>query len=536
MKELPFLKLFLPILLALMLVCGIVIGSSITNQNISKEGTQQEINKYGHIIKLIECNYVDSVNVKNLVEQSLVHMLDVLDPHTVYIPTKNSAISNSSLEASFEGIGVLFSVLNDTLFVEYPIEGGPSRKAGIKSGDKVIGVDGKPFVGITLNDAFNKLRGESGSRVVLTVKRWQKKTPIDLTITRGPVATPSIEFYYMLSKTTGYIKITKFGLHTYTQFRKVLNTLKKKGMKKLVVDLRDNPGGYMNDASEIINEFLEESALIVYTRGKNELYDEEFLATSEGIFKKQPVVLLVNENSASASEIVAGALQDNDRAVIVGRRTFGKGLVQRPYKLKDGSTIRITVSRYYTPSGRCIQKSYESKRDYQNDYFKRIESGELFYQDSIQVIDSLKFKTKAGRVVYGGGGIIPDVFVSADSSNFINYYIQCHQKKTPLHFAINYILHHPELTKKKSIKAFVTNFVWSKNFDKQFTGLAVELGVAKNQVQYKQCKALLKKDVKNYIARELFGVAGYYQSLHATDQELQIGLSSFNKVNSFISK
>ena len=526
-------NVFLPLLFALVLVGGIMIGLSITNENLTKEGTQEEINKYGHIMKLVESNYVDSIDVQQLVDESLLHMLDVLDPHTVYVPIKNAAMSDASLESGFEGVGVLFSILSDTLFVEYPIEGGPSRKAGIKTGDKVIAVDGEPFLGVSLNDAFHKLRGESGSKVVLTIKRWGYKNPFDLTISRGRVATPSIDYYYMLSPTIGFIKITKFGLHTYTQFHKVLNILKKRGMKRLVIDLRDNSGGYMNDASEIINEFLEESQLIVYTHGKNEEYNEELRATSDGDFKTQAVVVLVNENSASASEIVAGALQDNDRALIVGRRTFGKGLVQRPYKLKDGSTIRITISRYFTPSGRCIQKSYASKIDYRNDYFDRIESGELFFKDSIHVIDSLKFKTLSGRVVYGGGGIIPDVFVPMDSSNFIDYYIQCHRKKVPLLFAIDYIYKHPELRKEQSLKAFIQEFKWSKSLDTDFCALAYQLGVKSNKTQFEQTKELLKADVRIYITRELFGMDGYYQSLHSGDIELKVGLESFENETVF---
>ncbi len=517
------LSIFLPLFFSLVLVGGIFIGFSISNENLLKKGTQEEINKYGHIVKLIEANYVDSVDVGHLIDESLGQLLGVLDPHSHYVPSQNTAVSDASLEASFEGIGVLFSILNDTLFVEYPIEGGPSRKAGIKTGDKVIAVNGENFVGVSLNEAFHKIRGESGSKVQLTVKRWAIKTPVTIEVSRARVATPSIDVYYMLSKTIGFIKISRFGLHTSRQFHKVIGVLKKRGMKKLVVDLRDNSGGYMNDASEIINEFLEKGQLIVYTQGKNSKYNKEIKATIEGSFKKQPVVLLVNENSASASEIVAGALQDNDRALIVGRRTFGKGLVQRPYELKDGSTIRVTISRYYTPSGRCIQKSYASKNAYKNDYFERIASGELFYRDSIKVIDSLKFKTNSGRSVYGGGGIIPDVFIPADSSNFIHYYAQCHRKKALLLYAIDYIYHHPKL-KKQSLTVFMKTFKWTKEFERSFKEIAKLVGVKNNNLQFKHTKNLLQTDIKNYIARELFGMDGYYRCIHATDKELQAGV------------
>jgi len=536
MKEFLSVKILLPILLSLILVSGILIGLGIANSSFSKTETQEEINKYGHIVKLLEGNYVDSVDTRELVDKSITEMVKLLDPHTSYVSIKNAAISESGLEASFEGIGVLFSILNDTLFVEYPIEQGPAQIAGIKTGDKVIAIDGNPFVGVSLNDAFHKLRGESGSEVTLTIKRRTKETFVDIVISRGHVATPSIDYYDMLSETTGYIKISKFGLHTYRQFHQILNILKKKGMNKLVIDLRDNSGGYMNDASDIINEFLRESALIVFTRGNNIEYNEEVRATSEGDFLTQPVVVLVNENSASASEIVAGALQDNDRATIIGRRTYGKGLVQRPYKLQDGSSIRITISRYYTPSGRCIQKSYASKGTYQNDYFERITSGELFNQDSIKVIDSLKFKTISGRTVYGGGGIMPDIFVPVDSSNFISYYIKCHQQKLPLLFALDYIAHHPELNKKGTLKAFLDEFKWLDDFDKPFQELAERSGVNRNKIQFEQTKELLKTNVKSYVVRELYGIEAYHQALHISDRELQVGLESFKNSDAFILK
>lgn len=527
MKNNLTLNVFLPLLLLVSLVVGMLIGFSITHQGLTKGKTQQDINKYGHIVKLLETDYVDSVDVQELVDESLVHMLDVLDPHTTYVPIKNRAISDAALEAGFEGIGVFFSVLDDTLFVEFPMEGGPSRKAGIKSGDKVIAVNGDPFVHVSLNEAFHKLRGESGSKVVLTVLRWGETKPFVIEIVRGKVATPSVDFYYMLSKTQGYIKISKFGLHTATQFRKVLGLLKKKGMSELVIDLRDNSGGYMNDASEIIDEFLDENQLIVYTQGKKDAYNEEYRATAGGEFKNKEVIVLVNENSASASEIVAGALQDNDRALIVGRRTFGKGLVQRPYRLKDGSTIRITIARYYTPSGRCIQKSYSSKIAYRNDYFSRISSGEFFVKDSVQVIDSLKFKTSSGRIVYGGGGIIPDVFVPADSSNFINYYVECHRRKVPLLFAISYIKRHKEEFENVDLQRFINEFHYVLSFESDFQELAVHLGVKSNRLHFSQTKQLLKSDVKKYIARELYGMNGYYRCLHASDSELLVARASF---------
>lgn len=534
MNKLLTLRIFLPLLLAIALVGGIYIGLSIARENLTKGGTQQEINKYGHIVKMVESDYVDSVDIQTLIDESLVHMLDVLDPHTVYVPIKKAAMSDASLEAGFEGIGVMFSILDDTLFVEHPIEGGPSRKAGIQAGDKVVAVDGEPFVGVSLNEAFHKLRGKSGSKVSLTIQRWGDQELRNFTIFRGKVATPSIDYYYMLDQETGYIKITKFGEHTYTQFHKVLAVLNKRGMEQLVIDLRDNSGGYMHDASEIINEFLGESKMIVYTLGKNQDYNEEIASTPSGIFKEGAIVVLVNENSASASEIVAGALQDNDRALIVGRRTYGKGLVQRPYKLKDGSSIRITIARYYTPSGRCIQKSYESKLDYRNDYFNRISSGELFSQDSIHVIDSLKFKTTSGRIVYGGGGIIPDVFVPADSSNFIDYYINCHKRKVPLLFAVNYMNEHKFLKKKYGLNALINNFTWSPQFDDDFQKIAHQLGVLDNPSQYAQTKDLLKKDIKNIIARELYGMNGYYRSMHAQDDELQVGMASFKQAMAFL--
>ncbi len=364
--------------------------------------------------------YVDTVNRTQLENKTILSMLKSLDPHSDFIPAADFEAVNEPLEGNFDGIGVEFNLINDTIRVVTPIIGGPSEKLGIKAGDKIIRVNGKNVAGIKITNkqVFEKLRGKSGSMVTVSILRNTIKNAIDFKITRGKIPIYSIDVAYMLMPGIGFIKISRFASTTYDEYIKAFNELTKQGMKKLVIDLRGNGGGFLKTAVELVDEFLMDGLQIVYTEGRahpKKVYN----ATSRGGFENNGLVVLIDEGSASASEIVAGALQDNDRATIIGRRSFGKGLVQDQIDLPDGSAVRLTIARYYTPTGRCIQKPYDKSLDaYYNEEYERYEHGEFYNADSMKVDKSKKFITPGGKVVYGGGGIVPDIFVSLDTLKF----------------------------------------------------------------------------------------------------------------------
>lgn len=416
-------RIFLPLIIAVSIALGIFLGTSLNYQKKTITffgGTPQE-RKIKRLIDYIQYEYVDEVDTDSLLDGTIKNMLDKLDPHSVYISASELAGVSESMNGKFVGIGIQFRMYKDSLTVVKVLDNGPSKKAGIKAGDRILVANNDTLYGKEIGSDYilKTLKGKPNTSVDLVVYRKSELKELPFTIRRGEVPINSVDAHYMLNDELGYIKINKFAATTYDEFKVALDELLEKGMKKLVLDLRHNPGGYLQVATKIIDEFLEEGKLIVFTKNKKERIDETF-ATSKGDFEDGHVFVLINGASASASEIVAGALQDNDKGTIVGRRSFGKGLVQQEMQLGDGSAVRLTVSRYYTPTGRSIQKPYENKGngEYFNDFQERYHGGELMSADSIKVVDSLKYETPKGKIVYGGGGIIPDVFVSIDTTMF----------------------------------------------------------------------------------------------------------------------
>jgi carboxyl-terminal processing protease len=498
--------------------------------------------KYKEILTHIDRDYVDTVNTEELIDYSIEKMLEKLDPHTVYIPAKDLQMARAQLEGDFDGIGVEFNIFKDTVFVVAPIAGGPSETAGIRSGDKIVEVDGKPMVGKEVDNStvFSRLRGPKGSKVKLGIKRGTTSELLNFTVTRNKIPTYSIDATYMIDNKTGYIKVNRFAANTYEEFKKAMNTLKTQGMQQLVLDLRGNPGGYMDRATNMADEFIAGNKLIVYTDGKESRYDSRVNAYINGIFEKGPVVVLIDEGSASASEIVAGALQDNDRALIVGRRSFGKGLVQAPIPLEDGSELRLTISRYYTPSGRSIQKPYTHEgedEEYTLDVMKRYEHGELFHADSIKFNDSLKYQTAKGRTVYGGGGIMPDVFVPLDTSYNTKYLNKLVNANIIREYAFNYYTRNKATLEKMKFEDFKNNFVISEQMMKEIVDNGKAAGVQPDEAEYNRSRDFIRTQLKALIARSVWksgsGSTGlnneYYQVMASNDEIYKQALNLFDR-------
>jgi carboxyl-terminal processing protease len=528
----------LPILLALALAGGIFLGANVGG-NSSNGNVAKSYQKYREILSLIDRDYVDTVNMEKLVDYSIEKMLEKLDPHTTYIPSSEIHMARAQLESDFDGIGVEFNIFHDTVTVIAPLVGGPSETAGIRSGDKIVEADGVKLTGKNLDNGlvFNTLRGARGSKVKIGIVRRGMKDIVYFTITRNKIPQYSIEAAHMIDNTTGYIKVSRFAANTYDEFKKALAGLKKQGLQQLVLDLRGNPGGYMDRATNMVDELVSGNKLIVYTDGKESRYDQKVNASQPGIFEKGPVIVLIDEGSASASEIVAGALQDNDRALIVGRRSFGKGLVQAPIPLEDGSELRLTISRYYTPSGRSIQKEYshEDSEDYDKDIEKRYEHGEFFNADSIKFNTSKVFKTSKGRTVYGGGGIMPDVFVSLDTSHNTKYMAELYNSNIIREFALNYTTDHKKELEKMSFADFRKKFVVTDALLQNVISMATRANIPYNDRDFQRSKAFISNQIKALIARtawrtEKDGLNNeFYQITLEQDPVFQKALQSFPK-------
>jgi carboxyl-terminal processing protease len=472
--------------------------------------------KFGRVLSLANNYYVDSINSDKLVEAAIVGLLKELDPHSVYITKEEVDEMNEPLEGSFDGVGIQFNILDDTLLVVNPIPNGPSEKLGIKAGDRIIEIDAQLVAGVGLknSEVVKKLRGQKGTTVNIKILRKNNKNLLDFTITRDKIPIYSLDASYMIDNEIGYIKLNRFSATTMDEFNKAFASLKEKGLKSLIIDLRGNGGGYLNTAVSLTNQFLEEGKMIVYTEGlHNPRYEE--LATKNGAFLNGKLAILVDEGSASASEILSGAIQDHDRGIIVGRRTFGKGLVQRPYLLPDNSMIRLTVARYYTPSGRCIQKSYENgDKDYSEELIKRYDNGELLHADSIHFPENLKYNTlKYKRTVYGGGGIMPDIFTPIDTTKIAEFYSKLVRSGTIYQYTVDYMDKHREtLTKKYSdFDTFNKTFVADKDL---FDGLYAK--AEKDKIKFTdEDKAKSLKDntllIKALIARDLWDMSEYFQ-------------------------
>lgn len=506
----------LPIYLSLATIFGILIGTFFSggeaftlNSNTSNEA------KIKRLLEYIERDYVDDVNTEDLLDEAITQMLGKLDPHSVYIPKESLQAITENMQGNFVGIGVQFRMINDSITVVQPIKGGPSIQAGIKAGDRILIANNDTLYGKKLasSQVPKFLKGEPNTTVSLQMYRKTNDSLFTVELVRNKVNIKSVDLAYMLNDHIGYIKLDRFARNTYSEFKAALNKLLDQGMKNLVLDLRGNGGGYIDMATSILDEFLEDGKLMVYTKNNKGAIQKSF-ATDKGDFEKGNLYVLIDESSASASEIVAGALQDNDKGTIIGRRSFGKGLVQVEMGLGDGSAVRLTTARYYTPTGRSIQRPYDKNGDnsYYKDYQNRIQSGELVNENNIPVADSLQFKTPKGKVVYGGGGIIPDVFVAIDTTSYLgNFYF-----RTANSFAFDYVdSNRKKLTSQWKIDDFLKNFDASNTVFNEYLN-----GIKDLNPSYKT-QIVLKKYIKASIANELFGDVGMYRVLHLDDKMIQ---------------
>lgn len=523
------------IVFSLLALIFIVLNSSMaqTGKSDPKETSQ----KLAAALFYIENFYVDSTQPPKLVENAIINMLKELDPHSAYISKEEIDAANEPLEGSFEGIGVTFQLYKDTILVIAPVPGGPSDKLGIMAGDKILKINGEEAFGSKVNNKFvmDRLRGKKGTTVNVSVFRSGRKDLIDYAIVRDKIPINSIDATFMLPGKTGYIKLNRFSKTSMEEYHQSMAQLKAEGMQNLILDLRGNSGGFLNTAVELSDEFLEAGKLIVYTEGLNNPR-QDFNASQKGGFEKGKLIVLINEASASASEIVSGALQDWDRGLVVGRRSFGKGLVQRPFQMPDGSVIRLTTARYHTPTGRSIQRPYaDGVESYYKDLYERHQRGELVHADSIHFPDSLKYLTPAKRTVYGGGGIMPDVFVPWDSTQFTDYYSNLIRKGV----FNRYTLEYTNNNRKKLLKEFADIAAYKSGFDidesmmKAFLKMAEEEAVEWNEEQFKLSEQTIRYQIKALVARNLWDMGAYYQVMTPIDETLQRALEILNKEDIF---
>lgn len=524
----------LPLFIAAAIALGIFIGANMAGSNSGADNLYKSIFKFRQVVSHIQNDYVDEVNTDELVETAIEEMLTRLDPHSVYIPAEDLQMSQAQLEGNFEGIGIEFNIFKDTIHVVSPLSGGPSEALGIRPGDKIIKVDGKTVAGtgFTNQDVIKTLRGEKGSIVTVDILRKGEPELLEFKIERDVIPQYSVDVSYMVNEEIGYIKVSRFAATTYMEFKEALHKLKKSGMEKMILDLTGNPGGYMDPAVKMVDELLAGTQMIVYTKGKDARHNTEYFAQREGDFEKGSVIILLDEGSASASEIVSGAIQDHDRGLIVGRRSFGKGLVQMPVALNDGSAMRLTISRYYTPSGRCIQKPYEgSLEDYHKEFYERYANGEMYSQDSIKVNDSLTFKTDKGRTVYGGGGIMPDYFVPLDTSANTTYLTRLFNTNTIAEFSLSYVDENRSRLEKMSFDAFRNNFEVTQEIITALTTLGEENGVALKEEQLKRSMPLLTTYLKAFIARNIWKNDGFYPIFNEQNEIFQKALTLMDEAN-----
>lgn len=515
----------IPILMGITMAVGVWLGTLFipagggTTNVISSNS-----NKFSTILEMIEDRYVDSVDHDMLIESSIAGMIEKLDPHSVYIPASDLSMVNEELEGKFGGVGIRFLIHDDSLVATHIMPGSPSLAAGMQAGDRLIEVDGQDISkgDVTNEKVMELLKGREGSSV--KIKVFRKGVIKDLTVIRGSISVSSIDASIMLNKEVGFIKLNSFTMPAADEFIEAAQDLKSRGMKKLIFDLRNNGGGYMNAAVEIADQFLPSGKLIVYTEGRKQP-KEEYFSSNRGILEQTEVVILINSLSASASEIVAGAIQDNDRGMIMGRRSFGKGLVQDQQELTDGSALRLTVSRYYTPTGRCIQRPYGEGVDYEKDYYERYEKGELMNEDSIKKDEKLKFITKGGRVVYGGGGIYPDQFIPNDTAGASYYLTELYYAGIFNHWAIAYL--DKNRARFTDFNAFLKNFVVSQAMLDQFIAYAEKLGVPKKPSDITISSKVIKNRMKAELARHIWEDNGYYSVYLEDDLDVQSALKHF---------
>ncbi|WP_342084508.1 S41 family peptidase [Dyadobacter sp. OTU695] len=499
----------LPIIIAITLAAGVLLGSTFFSGGKKLSDVAKGYGKFREVLMLVENNYVDSVNTDELVDFSISKMLEKLDPHTAYFNAEEATAARSQLESGFDGIGVEFNIYNDTVYVVTPLSGGPSEAAGIQSGDRIISVNKENLSGpgVTNAQVYKLLRGKRGTKVELAIERVGLKDKMNFAVVRDRIPTYSVDASYMVDEEIGYIKVSRFSETTFDEFKSALKTLKANGLKNLILDLRGNPGGYMERATSMADEFIAGDKLLVYTEGKDSRFDRKTRSHVDGLFEQGPLIVLVDEGSASASEILAGALQDHDRALVVGRRSYGKGLVQMPIKLSDGSELRLTISRYYTPSGRSIQKPYEmgKSEDYSQDLTHRFESGELFNVDSIKFDKSKVYKTDGGRVVYGGGGITPDIFVAKDTLMNSKYLFELYSKNIIREYALRYANENQKKLEKQPFKEYLKSFQVSDAMLAELVKDASRAGIKPNEKELNLSKPLITSQTKAIIGRYVWG-------------------------------
>lgn len=518
-----------PLVISIAIVLGIVIGNYIS----TKKFTLDKDRKINAVLNLIQSEYVDSIDVKDLVEQAIPAIIGNLDPHSYYIPASDIRAENEKLDGSMSGIGVSFFMMNDTANVDQVIPNGPAEKVGMLAGDRIISVNGESIVGgtLTAEGIRSKIRGEKGTKVKIGVKRNTSKKTLTFTITRDDIPMNTIDVSYMLDDKTGYIKIAQFGKNTYDEFFAALSKLKKDGASRYIVDLRGNPGGYMEMAILMVNEFLEQGELIVYTKGRKEREDIQVWSDDQGSFHDAQVAVLIDEYSASASEIMAGALQDNDRGLVVGRRSFGKGLVQKQIYLPDSSAIRLTIARYYTPSHRCIQKDYTlgDEDDYSKELYDRYSHGELYSADSIKVDKSKIFRTANGRIVYGGGGIVPDIFVPNDTTGITTYYRAVANLGLLQQYVYTYVdINRDQLKNVKSVKQLMGMMPSDDALTYDFVCYARDNGVPMRWYYINLSRSLIARQLRALVIRDVLGTEEFYRYYNRTDNTVNAALKALN--------
>ncbi len=528
---------FSPLWLALSAVVGIFIGNFYANQfggnrlNIINSGT----NKLNNLLHIVDDQYVDTVNVPDLVEKAMPQLLSELDPHSVYISAKDKQMAEDDLRGSFSGVGIEFVIRKDTLRVQNVIKNGPSERAGVLAGDKIVEVDDSSFVGseLTNEEAMHRLKGPKDTKVKLGIVRRGEKDLHYITVTRGEIPMKSVNAVYMLDETTGYIRIKNFGENTYPELLVALAELSQSDFGNLVIDLRGNTGGYLGSAVQIANEFLPKNKLIVYTEGRRSPR-QDYFSDGRGTYQKIPLVVLIDEGSASASEILAGAIQDNDRGTIIGRRSFGKGLVQQPIEFNDGSLMRLTIARYYSPSGRCIQKPYTSGQDknYEEDLMIRYQHGEFFSQDSIKHTGP-EYKTSNGRIVYGGGGITPDIFVGEDTTAYTSYYKEATMSGLVLQFCYDYTDDHREELSKYTDVPSLEKYLKRQNIVDKFASYADRQGLKRRNLLIQRSYNLLYRFLVSRIIYNILDEQPWIEYLNADDPAIIRTLKLFKDGEAF---
>lgn len=531
---------FMPLLMALCVVVGILIGTFYANHfsgnrlNIINSGS----NRLSNLLHIVDDQYVDKVNIDSLVDMAIPQILADLDPHSVYIPAKDAQAATDDLKGSFSGVGIEFTIRKDTIHVQNVVKNGPAQRAGILAGDKIVSVDGKTFVGkvVTQDEAMRRLKGPKDTKVKIGVVRYGQKAVKYFTVTRGDIPQRSITATYMLDKSTGYIKIKNFGETTYPELLIALAQLSQERFSNLVIDLRDNGGGYMNSAVQMANEFLPKNKLIVYMQGRKSPR-QDFRSDGHGSYQKIPLIVLINEASASASEIFAGAMQDNDRATIIGRRSFGKGLVQQQIGFPDGSMIRLTIARYYTPSGRCIQKPFKpgDNQDYDNDLLTRYQHGEFFSQDSIKHTGPA-YHTSIGRIIYGGGGITPDIFVAEDTLSMTSYYKQAAMSGLILQYAFNYTDNNRQKLNTYSSMMEMSKYLVSQNTVEQFAAFADKNGLKRRNLMIRKSHKLLERFINSRIIYNMLDEQAWTEYINQDDPTIATALRVFEKNEAFPKK